>query len=79
MDSARDFHHPFQPYDIQIQFMSAVYNCIEQRKVGILESPTGTVCVQSSILSLSPSTAWQILSYRCTFSVSDVSIMSRHV
>lgn len=38
----KDFHHPFEPYDIQRQFMEAVYNCIENGKVGIFESPTGT-------------------------------------
>lgn len=38
----KNFHHPFQPYDIQQQFMRAVYNCIEEGKVGIFESPTGT-------------------------------------
>ncbi|KAL8951114.1 MAG: hypothetical protein Q9222_002886 [Ikaeria aurantiellina] len=38
----RDFKHPFVPYDIQIQLMNAVYDCIEQGKVGIFESPTGT-------------------------------------
>lgn len=40
--AAKDFHHPFQPYDIQQQFMQAVYDCIEDGKVGIFESPTGT-------------------------------------
>ncbi|PIA96360.1 ATP-dependent RNA helicase chl1 [Cercospora beticola] len=39
---AKDFHHPFRPYDIQQQFMEGVYNCIEHGKVGIFESPTGT-------------------------------------
>ena len=39
---AKDFHHPYQPYDIQKQFMLALYDCIEQGKVGIFESPTGT-------------------------------------
>lgn len=38
----KDFHHPFQPYDIQQQFMEAMYECIEDGKVGIFESPTGT-------------------------------------
>lgn len=38
----KNFHHPFQPYDIQQQFMQAVYDCIEDGKVGIFESPTGT-------------------------------------
>jgi chromosome transmission fidelity protein 1 len=39
---ARDFHHPYEPYDIQQQFMNAVYDCLEDGKVGIFESPTGT-------------------------------------
>lgn len=38
----RDFHHPFEPYDIQRQLMSAIYDCLEDGKVGIFESPTGT-------------------------------------
>ncbi|KAK3724452.1 ATP-dependent DNA helicase chl1 [Vermiconidia calcicola] len=38
----KNFHHPFQPYDIQQTFMEAVYDCIEEGKVGIFESPTGT-------------------------------------
>jgi chromosome transmission fidelity protein 1 len=45
MDNAnteRDFHHPYEPYDIQTQFMNAVYDCLEDGKVGIFESPTGT-------------------------------------
>ncbi|KIW05553.1 uncharacterized protein PV09_03431 [Verruconis gallopava] len=38
----RNFHHPYEPYPIQTQFMTAVYECIEQGKIGIFESPTGT-------------------------------------
>lgn len=40
-----DFHHPYTPYDVQEQFMKAVYNVLDIGKgqVGILESPTGTV------------------------------------
>lgn len=38
----RDFHHPYTPYDIQTEFMNAVYTCLESGKVGIFESPTGT-------------------------------------
>lgn len=38
----RDFHHPYLPYDIQKEFMKAVYECLEESKVGIFESPTGT-------------------------------------
>ncbi|MCJ1437203.1 ATP-dependent DNA helicase chl1 [Xylographa pallens] len=38
----KDFHHPFTPYDIQLEFMNALYDCIEDGQVGIFESPTGT-------------------------------------
>ena len=38
----KDFHHPFTPYDIQQELMEAIYDCIEDGKVGIFESPTGT-------------------------------------
>lgn len=41
-DTKRTFHHPFKPYDIQSQLMTAVYDCISEGKVGIFESPTGT-------------------------------------
>lgn len=37
----RDFHHPFTPYEIQLQFMQALYGCLEDGKVAIFESPTG--------------------------------------
>lgn len=40
MDS--NFHHPYQPYDIQREFMSNLYQCLEDGKIGIFESPTGT-------------------------------------
>jgi hypothetical protein len=41
----RDFHHPYTPYDIQVEFMETVYGVLEKGGggVGILESPTGTV------------------------------------
>lgn len=37
----RTFHHPYQPYDIQYELMSAIYDCITEGKVGLFESPTG--------------------------------------
>jgi chromosome transmission fidelity protein 1 len=40
--SRQDFCHPYQPYDIQSDFMTNLYHCIEHEKVGIFESPTGT-------------------------------------
>lgn len=42
----KDFHHPYEPYDIQLQFIRAVYDCIEQGKVGVFESPTGKLVLQ---------------------------------
>ncbi|KAK9473828.1 helicase C-terminal domain-containing protein [Dipodascopsis tothii] len=39
---AREYYHPYQPYEIQRKFMDAVYDAIEGRKIGIFESPTGT-------------------------------------
>ncbi|XP_071158326.1 ATP-dependent DNA helicase DDX11-like [Mytilus edulis] len=36
------FPFPFEPYDIQEDFMSRLYECIELGKIGIFESPTGT-------------------------------------
>lgn len=38
----KNFHHPFEPYAIQQDLMEAIYGCIEDGKVGIFESPTGT-------------------------------------
>ncbi|KAL4229836.1 DEAD H (Asp-Glu-Ala-Asp His) box helicase 11 [Mactra antiquata] len=36
------FPFPFEPYDIQKGFMRGLYQCLEQGRVGIFESPTGT-------------------------------------
>lgn len=49
--STRDFHHPYKPYDIQIQLMNAIYDCIAEGKVGIFESPTGPSGMVLSYLS----------------------------
>nr|KMM64387.1 fanconi anemia group J protein [Coccidioides posadasii RMSCC 3488] len=43
--SSKTFYHPYSPYDIQVQFMRSLYTCIEECKVGIFESPTGTVSI----------------------------------
>ncbi|EYE96296.1 DNA helicase [Aspergillus ruber CBS 135680] len=37
-----DFHHPYTPYEIQLQFMRSLYSSLEEGKVAIFESPTGT-------------------------------------
>ncbi|CCK70007.1 DNA helicase KNAG_0D02580 [Huiozyma naganishii CBS 8797] len=46
------FHHPFEPYDIQVELMQCIYDVlsstastnanVQRKKIGILESPTGT-------------------------------------
>jgi chromosome transmission fidelity protein 1 len=41
MEGAEKFYHPYEPYEIQLQFMRALYDCIEQGKIGVFESPTG--------------------------------------
>ncbi|QRW20304.1 DNA repair helicase RAD3 [Rhizoctonia solani] len=33
---------PFQPYDIQLELMKSLYTALEDRKIAVLESPTGT-------------------------------------
>lgn len=38
----KDFSFPFQPYPIQVDLMKHVFNAIEQKKIAIVESPTGT-------------------------------------
>ena len=39
---AEEFEFPFEPYQIQKDFMRNLYSTIEQKKIGIFESPTGT-------------------------------------
>jgi len=48
MEMSHDFHHPYTPYAIQETFMETVYQVLEEGKVGILESPTGTVRADSA-------------------------------
>ena len=45
LDVPSQFPFPFTPYDIQVEFMKNVYRTLEQGKIGILESPTGTVSI----------------------------------
>jgi chromosome transmission fidelity protein 1 len=49
-----NFHHPYTPYDVQLEFMKAVFDVLEtgNGQVGILESPTGTVREMASTLDL---------------------------
>lgn len=37
------FPFPHAPYPIQLEFMTALYDTIDRRQIGIFESPTGTV------------------------------------
>lgn len=37
------FLFPFTPYGIQHDFMTNLYSALENKKLGIFESPTGTV------------------------------------
>ncbi|CUM66362.1 uncharacterized protein PRCAT00004026001 [Priceomyces carsonii] len=42
-DTIYKYHHPFRPYDIQIELMNAIYDTIDKKyKIGLFESPTGT-------------------------------------
>lgn len=51
METPDDFRFPFlQPYDIQKDFMTVLYNSLDAGKLGIFESPTGTVCSISKYL-----------------------------
>ncbi|XP_076825562.1 ATP-dependent DNA helicase DDX11-like isoform X2 [Clavelina lepadiformis] len=42
LSAPEEFPFPFEPYSIQKQFMTSLYSAIEERKIGIFESPTGT-------------------------------------
>lgn len=46
------FDFPFPPYEIQQLFMKTLYNCLEARKLGIFESPTGTVRITEFLILL---------------------------
>lgn len=43
MEPPETFAFPFPPYDIQQKFMKVLYNTLENKLLGIFESPTGTV------------------------------------
>ncbi|KAI3403729.2 CHL1 [Candida oxycetoniae] len=48
----RDYHHPYEPYEIQVQFMDELYDTLENEfKIGLFESPTGTGKTLSIICS----------------------------
>lgn len=47
------FHHPYEPYDIQLQLMRCVYGALaEGKKLAVVESPTGTGKTLSLICSV---------------------------
>ena len=42
--SFQNFGFPYEtPYKTQIELMNDIYDVIESRKIGLFESPTGTV------------------------------------
>ena len=43
LEVPNDFSFPFTPYDIQTDFMKALFTALDHGKLGIFESPTGTV------------------------------------
>ena len=53
MKVPEDFAFPFQPYDIQVGFMQNLYKALELGKIGIFESPTGTVSTNCLSLVIS--------------------------
>jgi Rad3-related DNA helicase len=55
LEEGDDFHHPFTPYDVQLQFMRTAYDVLDRGngQVGILESPTGTVGQSLSLGAIS--------------------------
>ncbi|XP_020282942.1 ATP-dependent DNA helicase DDX11 [Pseudomyrmex gracilis] len=42
METPQEFPFPFPAYEIQKQFMKELYECLENGKLGLFESPTGT-------------------------------------
>jgi len=61
----QNFHHPYTPYPIQLELMRALYSCIEDGKIGIFESPTGT---GKSLSLLCGSLSWLRDHKRASFS-----------
>jgi superfamily II DNA or RNA helicase len=41
--ATRDFQFPFEPYDVQRDFMNELYDLLDRGGIGVFESPTGTV------------------------------------
>ncbi|KAL4907620.1 hypothetical protein BDW74DRAFT_166311 [Aspergillus multicolor] len=51
---AQEFNHPYSPYDIQVNFMQSLYDCLEESKIAIFESPTGKPCLDMWLFDLAP-------------------------
>lgn len=49
LNPPQSFLFPFTPYVIQHDFMSKLYSALENKKLGIFESPTGTVSLLKSL------------------------------
>lgn len=41
--ASTNFGFPYEPYNIQKDFMKALYDVLSNNQIGIFESPTGTV------------------------------------
>lgn len=50
LEPPEEFQFPFPPYTIQKDFMANLYRTLEEGKLGIFESPTGTVSLLRSLL-----------------------------
>jgi Rad3-related DNA helicase len=48
---------PHAPYDIQAQFMRHAYEALEQRQIGLFESPTGVCCCRGHSTACAACTA----------------------
>lgn len=40
------FQFPYSAYPIQVDLMNAIYKAIDEGKIGLFESPTGTVRIK---------------------------------
>ena len=47
-----EFPFPFSPYGIQKDFMRELYATLEESKIGLFESPTGTVLAGWHIITI---------------------------
>jgi hypothetical protein len=52
MSNHDNFGFPYEPYVIQKDFMNALYKVLSDGKIGIFESPTGTVNLNSLLIPL---------------------------